>query len=369
MKKYNLAYFTHRLLSKKEHYPWSGQIELTYRCNLNCIHCYCKGSEDKDRELTTGEWKEILDEIYQEGCIWLNFTGGDPLVRDDFLELYFYARKKGFIVTIFTNGQEFTKKILDFLVESPPFSIEITLNGITKDTYETITQVDGSFERVMAAIRKLNRRGIRLILKSNCLRQNKNEIVKIKAWTEENLGNPPKNKYRFKYDMIIYPRLNGDVSPCQYRIFFEEFLEVRKQDPDIWEQYEKGLHGKLMDLKRDRDFLYRCNAWMTNFFINPYGRLQFCPLSDKFTTDLKTTPFREGFYHVFPQVLNERFKTKSKCRDCDLRLLCYNCPARAYLETGDEEAPVECFCRLAEEIKRQREAVKSISINEVLDRI
>ena len=136
MKKNNLGRLFHRLMNKKEHYPWSGHIDLTYRCNLNCIHCYCKGSEDKDKELSTAEWKKILDEIHREGCIWLTFSGGDPLVRDDFLELYSYAKKKGFIITIFTNGHEVSKKVVNHLVKSPPFSMEITLNGITTNTYD-----------------------------------------------------------------------------------------------------------------------------------------------------------------------------------------------------------------------------------------
>lgn len=303
--------------------------------------------------MTTREWKEILDEIHGEGCIWLTITGGDPLLREDFLEIYTYAKKKGFLITLFTNGQEFTEKIFDYLVKYPLFSIEITLNGITKDTYESITQVKGSFAKVMATIKQLNRRNIRLILKSNCLRQNKDEIAQVKAWTQENLGKPSKNKYRFKYDPMIYPRLDGDASPCQHRLSFEELLEATKQDLDIWEEYEKGLHSKFPDLRRDRNFLYHCNAWMTNFFINPHGRLKFCMFSDKFSIDLKTTPFREGFYNVFPQVLNERFKTKSKCRDCDLRAICYHCPARAFLETGNEEAPVEYYCQLAKGVAEQ----------------
>jgi len=354
MKRIGLGSF-HSELSKSDQHPLTGHIDLTYRCNLNCIHCYCKGSEDKDRELTTAEWKKILDEIHREGCIWLTFSGGDPLVRNDFLELYSYAKRKGFIITIFTNGQTFIDKIVDYLVKSPPYSIEITLNGITKNTYEAVTQVKGSFGRVMATIKDLNRKGLRLILKSNCLKQNKDEIAKMKAWTEENLGKPAKNKYRFRYDSILCPRLNGDTSPCQYRLSFEEMLEARKQDPDIWKEYQKGLHNTSLDIKRDRGRLYLCNAWMKQFFISPYGRLKFCLLSDKFSIDLKTTPFREGFYHVFPQVANQRFKTKSKCLNCDLRPFCYNCPPRAFLETSDEEAPVEYYCRLAEETQKQKD--------------
>ncbi len=354
MKKNSYAYFCEYLSNKKGHHPWVGQIELTYHCSLNCIHCYCKGRKDKNEELTTREWKKILDEIHREGCIWIIFTGGDPLVRDDFLELYSYAKKKGFIVALLTSGQAFTEKIIGHLVKFPPFSIEITLNGITKNTYETITQVEGSFERTMATIRELKRKNIRLILKSNCLKQNKDEITNIKIWAEENLGKASGSKYSFTYDPIIYPRLNGDTTPCQHRLSFKELLEARKQDPDIWKEYVDDIRSKLPHFKRDRDFLYQCDSWLSQFIVSPYGRLKICTFLDKFSVDLKTISFREGFYNVFPQVLNERFKTKSKCRNCDLRNICHQCPARAFLETGDEEAPVEYYCHLAEGFKKQR---------------
>jgi len=155
---------------------------------------------------------------------------------------------------------------------------------------------------------------------------------------------------------MIYPRLNGDKIPCEYRLSFEELLELKKQDPDIWKEYQKGLCDDFPDLGRDKEFLYRCSAWLSQFFINPYGRLKFCQFSEKFSIDLAAGSFKEGFYHRFPQVLKQRFKTDSQCKDCSLRPLCYHCPGRAYLETGDQEAPVDYYCRLARERHQQMRA-------------
>lgn len=369
MKKNSLSRFARKLINKKEHYPWSGQLELTHRCSLSCIHCYCAGSEDKDKELSTDEWKKILDIIHKEGCLWLTFTGGDPLARDDFLEIYAYAKSKGFIITLFTNGDSLTQEIINYLTKLPPFSIEITLNGITQESYESITRVRDSFPRVIKNIELLSQSKIKLILKSNCLKQNKYEIAQIKGWAEELLGKPADSKYRFKYDPMIYPRLDGDKSPCNYRLSFAELVKLKKQDPDIWEEYQKGLHSDVPDFKRDRSFLYCCDSWMEQFFINPYGRLKFCIFSDKFSIDLKTTPFKEGFYRWPEQILNERFKTNSKCRDCALKPICYHCPARAYLETRDEEAPVPYYCQLAEETAKEIASVASLPHNDTRMRV
>ena len=359
MRNINTGHFYNKVHNKKEHYPSTGLIELTYRCSLNCIHCYCKCSKDKERELATAEWKKILDEIQKEGCLWLTLSGGDPLLRDDFLEIYAYAKKKGFIINLFTDGQRFRDEIIDYLVEFPPYSIEITLNGITKNTYESITQVEGSFFKVMETIHVLAEKKLPLQLKANCLKQNKNEIGKIKIFTDELLGKSSENRHHFMYDTMVYPRLNGDRIPCHYRLSFEEMLDVKKQDLDIWQEHQKGRrsHRDFPDLGTDKDALYRCNIWMSQFSINPYGRLKFCQFSDKFSVDLRKDSFNKGFYDVFPQILKEKFKTDSKCQNCDLRPICYNCPIRAYLETGDEEAPVPYYCELAK--VRHRELIVS----------
>ncbi len=353
MEKQNSAGFYRRLANKKPRQPLSGQLEFTYRCNFNCIHCYCKGSEDKARELTTEEWKKVLDTLGQEGCLFLTLTGGDPLARKDFLEIYSYAREKGFIITLFTTGYTLTEKLVDYLAKFPPNSIEITLNGITRTTYESITRRKGSFCKVIHNIKLLKEKKLRLILKANCLKANKYELGRIKKWTEETLGKPPEKKYRFRYDPLIVSRLNQDKTPTNFRLSFEELSEVKKQDADIWREHQNGLCQDFPDIKRDKDFLYRCTSWEQSFFIDPFGRLKFCMFSDKFSVDLKTTFFKDGFYKVFPLLLNERFKTASKCRNCHLRPICYHCPGRAYLETGDEEAPVPYYCELAKATYRE----------------
>jgi len=347
MKDTNTGYFFYKIYNKKSNFPFRCQFELTYRCNLDCVHCYCKGSENKNRELTAIEIKKILDEIHKEGCLEICFTGGEPLFRHDFLEIYAYARSKGFLIGIFTNGQLISKDIIRYLVKYPPVTMEITMNGITEETYESITQIKGSFLKAVDVIKKLAKTDIPVILKSNCLKQNKHEIGRIKAFAERLFGKPSPNRHRFKYDPMLYPRLNGDKAPCDYRLSFDELLGVRKQDLDLWKEYEKGLHSRLPVFERDKAFLYRCDSWMQQFFIDPYGQLKFCHFSNKFSVNLRERSFKDGFYNFFPKISAERYKTDSECRDCGMRPVCYQCPGRAYIETGDEEAPVAHYCELA----------------------
>lgn len=348
MKKLNAGKFYYKLAGKKDFSPVSGHLDLTYRCNLKCVHCYVKGSEKKEKELTTRQWKKIIDDIRKAGCLFLNLSGGEPLVRKDFLEIYSYAKKNGFIVSVFSNGLFFDREVINHMKKSPPYAVEITLNGITEETYEAITKTKGAFSKVVKNIHNLKQAGIKVIVKTNFMRQNKDEILSIKKWTEDLLGRPSNNRYRFKCSTILYPRLNGGHDPLKFQLSFQETIDIMSKDEDLWKEHLRQRKADFPDLRRDRNYLYHCNSWMEQFFIDPFGKLKFCVFSEKYSTDLKTTPFKKGFYEIFPGIPREKFKTNSKCISCDLRQICYYCPARAYLETGNEESPVPYYCELAE---------------------
>jgi len=111
--------------------PISGTIEVTRRCNLRCVHCYNNlplgDDEARESELTYEEHCRILDDISEAGCLWILYTGGEPFAREDFLNIYTYARKKRLLLTVFTNGTLITPRIADYPVQWRPVSIEITL--------------------------------------------------------------------------------------------------------------------------------------------------------------------------------------------------------------------------------------------------
>jgi MoaA/NifB/PqqE/SkfB family radical SAM enzyme len=148
----------------QRHLPLSGAIEVTRRCPLTCVHCYNNlPMADRDAarsELTLEEHCRILDELADAGCLWLLFTGGEIFARRDFLDIYTHAKKRGFLITLFTNGTLITPRIADYLVTWKPFAIEITLYGATKETYDRLTGVPGSYEKCL--------RGIHLLWSGSC---------------------------------------------------------------------------------------------------------------------------------------------------------------------------------------------------------
>jgi radical SAM protein with 4Fe4S-binding SPASM domain len=358
MRVHPASYLDRKIFLKNSHSPLIGQLELTYRCQFDCVHCYCQGCADRKEELTATAWKKILAQIQKAGCLWLGFTGGDPLIRPDFLEIYSYAKEKGFLVTILTNGYGLTKDIINYLVKSPPYSLEITVNGLTRKTFEGITRKEASWARVMANIKELKKSKLLFYIKSNCLSLNCHEVAKIKQWVDRLLGKVKRQRYYFSYDHDISPRLNGDLSPCEYRVQPERISQIVSQDQDLRQEYKDYLNCEFPPVPKGKQFLYQCSSWKNQFFVGPYGRLKFCQFSDKFSVDLKNVPFSKGFYEIFPRISREKFKTDSKCKTCSSRMICNWCPAKAYLETGNEESPVPYYCAQTEHTLKHDKSIK-----------
>src|SRR5271168_5609602 len=171
--------------------PMQVSIEVTRRCPLEGQHCYnnlpMSDEQARGREMPTGEHFRMLDELVEMGCFWLLYTGGEIFARKDFLEIYTYAKKKGFLITLFTNGIMVNEQIADYLVEWPPFAIEITLYGRTRETYEALTAIPGSYDRCLRGIKLLKERGLPLKLKTVATSINKHEIFAMKQFAEEEL--------------------------------------------------------------------------------------------------------------------------------------------------------------------------------------
>lgn len=334
--------------------PLYGLLELTYRCNYNCVHCYNRRFAGSEDELRTEEFKDIIDQISALGGLRLCFSGGEPLLREDFFEIYSHAKEQGFIISIYTNGSLLDDAAVSFFRKHPPFNIEITFNAVDSDTYESIVGVKGTFGKAAKAIKRVAGSGLPLTIKANCLRRNKGQIRKIKAFAEKVSGG---RNNCFKYDPLV---LAGAAlrAPEGIRLTAEEIMEVKKSNPEIWQEAARQMCNDGF-LERERKFLFQCDSWHTDFVVSPSGRLKFCPFLDKHGVDLRKASFRQGFYDVLPLVTERQFTSDSKCRDCSLRADCYFCPGRSFIETGSEEGPVDYFCELARGRRREEARIRS----------
>lgn len=328
--------------------PSVAQFELTFKCALHCRHCYsdCYNKPPLiKRELDTKQIKTVIDKLYSLGILWLCFTGGDPLERKDFLEIYSYARNKGFIVTVFTNAYSMTKEIADFLEKNPPFVVEITINAVSKYTYEKITGVHDSFRKTISGLDLIQKRNIPLKVKTMALNLNYGQIPEIKKFLNS-------RNIEFRPSALVHARLDGDTSPCEVRLTPEQvagFDELMGAKPP---GQIKGTKTKFKRRKRRNNRVFPCAVGSSDGInLDPYGRMYACCCLRKPSIDflrssrdkIKTTLLNE-----FPKFQSMSFKTRSKCSTCWLFDECWGCPGKKFLETGSLEAPLEYFCLVAE---------------------
>jgi radical SAM protein with 4Fe4S-binding SPASM domain len=327
--------------------PISAVIEVTQRCNNSCVHCYnnlaLKDQSARQNELTAAEYFPILEEIAASGCLWVLFTGGEIFARKDFLEIYTHAKRQGFLITLFTNGILITPDIADYLVEWPPFFIEITLYGRTRKTYEQVSGIPGSYDRCMQGIRLLTERNLPLKLKTMALTLNRHEIWEMKRFVEEDLG------LEFKFDSFINPRCDCSQSPLEVRLTPVEAVEFDLQDPkrvDKWREVAAKFGGPPSSPDEARR-LWRCGGGLNAFAIDPYGVLRMCTMSPDDVYDLRQGSFRQGWEQALYQMRQTQISRDTKCVTCGIRSMCGMCPANAQLECMDAEAPVDFLCQLA----------------------
>src|SRR5690242_18954523 len=240
--------------------PLQVSIEVTRRCPLECLHCYNNlpmgDMEARRKELSKEEHFRVLDELVEMGCFWLLYTGGEIFARKDFLEIYTYAKKKGFLITLFTNGTIINEQIADYLAEWPPFAIEITLYGRTRETYEALTMIPGSYDRCLRGIKLLKERGLPLKLKTVATSINKHEVIAMRHFAESELG------VEFKCDGQVNPRIDCSQSPLAVRLTPEEVVALDMSMPKGMSEYlrlaKHDLETPLIPARADT--VYYCGG-------------------------------------------------------------------------------------------------------------
>ncbi|MBI4229576.1 MAG: radical SAM protein [Planctomycetes bacterium] len=323
--------------------PVEGTLELTYRCNLACVQCYCNlpaGDEEARRkELTTPEVYRILDGIAEAGCLWLLLTGGEILLRKDFLEIYAYAKRKGFLLTLFTNGAGITARIADALASEPPFAIEITLYGASEGTYRRVTGRSGQYARVLAGIERILERRLPLALKSTIVEQNEPDLPAMREFAHA-------RGLSFRYSAELHPRTDDPGGVVGDRLTPEAALELDRADPERWEELRKLFTVEDRSRLSNRSpSLFICYAGVSGFHINPYGRLQFCPSIEALGHDLRKVPFAEA-WRRFAAFRRLQAPPVRACNECDLNVACGSCAGEAHLDSGDMTRGTEFHHRL-----------------------
>jgi len=324
-----------------ERTPLDGSLEVTFRCNLRCAHCYVNeppgDRRSKERELTAAEIRRITDEVADLGCLWMLLTGGEPLLRPDLREIYLHMKRRGLLVTLFTNGTAITPRIADLFAEWPPLVVEISIYGSSPAVYERTTGVPGSFRQCVRGIELLLARKVRMRLKTIPTSLNYMDMDGMRALAA-GYG------LDFEWDPLVSCRVDGSPGPAAVRLRPEQVVALEQGDPKRAAAFRLEFEkASRVDPRAD---LITCGAYRHAFHIDPYGRLGPCMLLREPAYDLRAGSFRGGWDEHFPAMRRQARTKAMACDACDLHSACDQCVGWARLETGDPEGRVPFLCDL-----------------------
>ena len=334
----------------------SFDLEVTARCNNNCRHCYinlpARDRKAREKELSFEEIKSIVDEAVSLGALWCLVTGGEPLLREDFFDIYLYLKRKGLLVSVFTNATLIREEHIRLFKRYPPRDIEVSVYGVTKETYERVTRRPGSFAAFIRGLNLLLGSGIKVRLKAMALCSNVSELPEIARFCRE------KTKDYFRFDPFLHLRFDGNLARNEEikseRLSSEEIVALERSDPERFQALERGC-DKLIVPEFSRvvcNHLFHCGAGSGSFSLGCNGLFRLCSSlwHPDCVYDLTKGSLTDAWHNFIPRVRDmrsERREFLQKCRGCPLINLCMWCPAHAYLETGELDAPVDYFCKVA----------------------
>lgn len=320
--------------------PYAVLLELTPRCNFNCVHCYLQDYHAEEF-LSKDDVIQILDLLYDEGILFLTLTGGEVLTRKDFAEIYAYAKRKGFLIEVFTNGYALTEEVIALFQQLPPLLVDISLYGSCEETYQKITGVSGAFAKVTENCRRLKRAGVRTNLKSPILTSDEAEQAAMQKLAAE-LGLP----LAFSYNLS--PTIDGNEKTRNYQVsrvlcLACEFADHENKFLETTSETER--QAEMVRLNQC-DTVYACNVAASNFVVDYRGQMLPCMKLRAHGVPLT----RQGFaaaWQAFAAYGQRKASEAYKCRGCSARYYCDVCPAEMELLYGDAECRPEPVCGMA----------------------
>lgn len=270
---------------KGKRIPIIGNFELTRKCPFNCVICY--NERKSKRELTTAEICGILDQLAEQGCIHINFTGGDPLIRDDFPQIYQYAVNLGIVPSIESELAYFPPSVKDILRTYPPHEINVSLYAIDDNVFQEVTRTSLSAKTVLNNLIDLRELGIYFRVRTPVTKINIGQAGKIARFCRT-LG------IEYNASTKIFWKQSGDRIDS-VRCTPNCIKESSDGDP-IYDY----LYSITKDLWSKPIVKHSCDTGITDFNISAYGELNFCITFWKPEYNLLNGSFQDAWDNWYP---------------------------------------------------------------------
>jgi radical SAM protein with 4Fe4S-binding SPASM domain len=333
-------------------------VELTERCNNACRHCYINlpmtDAQARDRELSTAEWHEIFRQAAELGALGLRITGGEPLLREDFKELYLFARRLGLKVTLYTNARRITLELAELFARVPPLEkIEISVYGLCPESYDAAACSPGAFVEFREGLELLLQRKVPFLVKSAFLPSNRTELDEFDTWAQSLPGMDSPPGLAVFYDLRARrDSMARNHEITRLRVSPEEGLRLQLRIGEERFRRQKE-HFCRHHLGPTGARLFDCGAGLGGC-VDAYGRYQPCMLlrDPRTSYDMRKdgATLEDALGHFFPEVRKLESTNPTyleRCGHCFLHGLCEQCPAKSWMEHGTLDTPTEYQCRIA----------------------
>jgi radical SAM protein with 4Fe4S-binding SPASM domain len=333
----------------ENHLPITVHVDLTYRCNERCVHCYLDHNDYG--EMTTKELCTLFEDLAEIGTLFLTISGGEIFLRKDFFELLEYARFLHFDVSLKTNALLVNAERAVRLRELGVRRVQVSLYSADPSVHDSVTCVPGSFVRTLAGVQHLKAAG--LLVKLACPLMNHNiagyrGVMALAAELE----------LAYVLDLTITPMMDGGMRPVALRSTVEDLGKVLA-DPDLKPEladrngapgHEPTGSATSSGVERPPYADIPCSAGHNSCYVSPYGDVYPCVQLPLPTGNIRRLRFAEIWYGA-PEMQRVRAVRESElnvCSSCSLRSYCERCPGLALAEGGHLLGPYERACELAE---------------------
>ena len=309
--------------------PLSVQLDLTYRCNERCIHCYL--DHDDHGEMNTAEIKGLLDQMADAGVFFLTISGGEIMMRKDFFEILEHAHARTFSIKLKTNGVLIRKKEAERIRALGVESVQISVYSDRAEVHDAITKMPGSFRQTIEAVRLLRTVGLHVTMANVLMVQNAQDYPGVRALANE-LG------AQCTLDPTITPMMDGDRSILELNVDKTALREVFRDIALVGNVEEFCAPPQGVD--EDALDMLPCSAGHTACYVSPYGDVYPCVQFPLPSGNVRSTKFVD-IWRDSPQLKEVRsitLRDMPSCSQCTHGATCTRCPGLAYLE-GNMRGP------------------------------
>jgi radical SAM protein with 4Fe4S-binding SPASM domain len=302
--------FSHRYSA-----PLRMDLALTFKCQNDCVHCYAGGPHETP-ELATAQWQTVIDKLSDIGVFIFTFTGGEPTLREDLPTLIQYARKKGIVTGLITNGRKLKDAtFVKTLEQSGLDFIQVTLESHKPQIHDSITGSKGSWKETVAGIKNAVQSQMYISTNTTLNKQNEADFLTtidfikgldVDAFGCNSLiysGKAPAASQEFALTAeelkILLPKIRDKAHLLGLKILWYTPTQYCNFDP-----VQLGLGIKA------------CTAALINACVGPNGDVYPCQSYFESLGNMLTDSWEKIWKNPLAVKLRSRGYVEEKCRDC-----------------------------------------------------